>query len=403
MNTMKKWFYLLLVTCIFIACEPENNKTELEVTIPEELPSDLEELRSLLSSAKQAEKKIENFTKELESKIDKLDTSVIKRVSVTAIHTQKDDFKSYAEIQSSVQADASIMASSETGGRLIDMKWEEGQTIRKGDIVGRVDLEAIDKQKAELEKRLELATTAYQRQKRLWDQNIGSEMQYLQAKNNMESLQKTIETIDFQKTKQYVYSPASGVIDRVLVKQGEMAGPGSPILMIMNTNQVKVVAGVPEKYLKNVKKGDWVTVKFPSLEEEKKARVSLIGRTVHPSNRTFEVEVTLSNPGGILKPNLLAMMMINDEIVKDAILVPEELIRKDVIGNAYVFVVEKAEDGDLAKRVMITTGSSFEGNVIVEDGLKGDELIIEKGGRELSDGQAIDVAISKEEEQKNNG
>ncbi len=402
---MKKWLLFICLATTVWACQPPAEETELlTVTVPEgELPDNVEQLRAMLTNAKIGQQKLDGIIKRLEDKIGERDTSEIRKTSVTAVKVDKGDFKSYSEIQAVVQADKSTMASSETGGRLLQMTWEEGQYIKKGDLVAKLDLEAVDKQIAEIEKRLELAVTVYERQKRLWDQNIGSEMQYLQAKNNMESLEKSLETVKFQTTKANVYSPASGVIDMVMVKQGEMAGPGAPILMIMNTGTVKVVAGVPEKYLKNVKRGNRVTVKFPSLEEERKARVTLIGRSVNAANRTFDVEVELSNPGGILKPNLTALMLIGDEPQKDVVLIAEELIRQDIGGQDYVFVVDKSDKGEVSKKVYVTTGDSFEGKVVVEEGLKGGELIIEQGGRGLSENQPVSVTISQLEEEKNNG
>ncbi len=400
---MKKWLFLLLAIGTLISCQPEVDDTKITLTLPEKQPKDLGGLKSLLSEAQKSQQQINKLISELELKIEEKDTTVVKKISVTAIKSFKQDFKSYAEVQGSVRSETSTMASSESGGRLIQMAWEEGQYIKSGDLVARLDLEAVDKQVAELEKRLELATTVYQRQKRLWDQNIGSEIQFLQAKNNMESLQKSIDAVKFQKTKAEVYSPVSGVIDRVLIQQGEMAGPGSPILMIMNTSKVKVIAGVPEKYLKNVKRGDRVTILFPSINEEKKARVSQIGRTVNAANRTFEVEVSMSNPGGILKPNLLAMMMINDETIKDAVMIPEELVRQDLGGNDYVYIVDENEEGEVVKKIIIETGASEEGLVVVSSGLEGEELIIAKGGRGLSAGQLIEVEIVEPKPEENNG
>ncbi len=399
---MKKWLFLLMVVSI-VACQEPVDKTQLVVTLPEELPTDLESMRKLLSEGKQSQKRLEELVERLETRVGELDTTVVKRVSVTAIKVKKEDFNHYAEIQAAVKGEDPIMASSETGGRLIHMPWREGQSIRKGDVVAKLDMESVNKQIAELETRLELARTVYERQKRLWDQNIGSEMQYLQAKNNMESIQKSIETVRFQTTKATVYSPVSGVIDMVMLQQGEMSGPGSPILMIMNTSQVKVVAGLPEKYLKEIKRGQKVTVKFPSLDEERTARVSMIGRSVNPANRTFDVEVTLNNPGGILKPNLLAMMMVNDETIKDAVMVPEELIRQDIGGNEYVFVVSDNGDGEEVKKKLVSTSSSSEGFVVVDGGLDGEELIISKGGRGLTEGQKIEVEITPTEEENSNG
>ncbi len=396
---MRNWIFIIFLTSVFVSCQPEENN-QVTYNIPEELPDDLEQLKKYFSDAKQGAQSLTAFAEELEEKIQELDTSEIKKISVTAIQAKKEDFKSFVEVQASVQANKSAMASSEMGGRLLEMKWQEGEYIKKGDIVGKIDMEQVDKQLAELNTRLELAIIAYERQKKLWDQNIGSEMQFLQAKNNKESLEKSIEAVSFQKTKQYIYSPTSGIIDMVMLEQGELAGPGQPIIMIMNTGSMKVVAGVPEIYLKNVKKGETVTIKFPSLDEEIKARVSQIGRTVNPANRTFEVEVNLSNKGGLYKPNLMAIMMINDETVKNAVMIPEELIRKDVTDNAYVFVVEKGDETEFAKRVNITTGLTYEGWTVIEEGLNGEELIVAKGGRELTNRQAITAKITKIEEEK---
>ena len=400
---MKKWFYIIFVVVAVASCSPAEDPTKLILEIPKELPTEVKDLKSLLSATKQSERKLQSLIEKLEKQIGEKDSTEVKRSSVTAIPSEQKDFEHFTEIQASVKGEDAIMASSEAGGRLIQMKWQEGQFIKKGDLVATLDMESVSKQIAELETRLSLAKTVYERQKRLWDQNIGSELQFLQAKNNMESLQKSIETVQFQTTKANVYSPASGVVDRVMIQQGEMSGPGSPILMIMNTSQVKVVAGVPEIYLKDVKKGQQVKIKFPSLEEERTARISMIGRSVNAANRTFEVEVTMSNPGGLLKPNLQAMMLINDETIKNAVMIPEELIRQDVGGRDYVYVVDKTTEGELAKKAYITTSSSSEGRVVVSEGLKGDELIIAKGGRGLTEGQPIKVETITKEEEKNNG
>ncbi|MGB1216326.1 MAG: efflux RND transporter periplasmic adaptor subunit, partial [Saprospiraceae bacterium] len=285
---MKKIIYIMMaaVSISLFSCQPQEDGNALTVNIPAETPTELGDLRNMLADAKQYEKGLQDFIKKLEVEVEDKDTTKVKKIAVTAKQPIVEDFKHYAEVQSVVQAEKSVMASSETGGRLIEMKWEEGQYIKKGDLVARTDMEQVDKQMAELYTRLELAQTVLTKRKKLWNQNIGSEIEYLQAKNNVDVLNKTIEAAKFQKTKANVYSPASGVVDRVMTKQGEMAGPGAPILMIMNTSKVKVVAGVPEKYLKAVKKGQMVKVKFPSLDEERNARVSMIARTLNAANRT---------------------------------------------------------------------------------------------------------------------
>ncbi len=365
-------------------------------------PEDLAGKRTLLQTKKSESIKIKEDIKKLETEIASLDTTVKvkQRRLVTTIPVAKKDFSRFVEIQASVQADDMVMASSETGGRIVSMTMKEGQFVKKGALVASVDLEAINKQIAELETSLELAQDLFERQKRLWDQNIGSEIQFLQAKNNKDRLEKSLETIRFQITKGNVYAPISGAIDRVFLNAGEMAAPGQPIVQILNTSKVKVVADVPEKYLPKIKRGQNVTVKFPALELEKNARISLLGRTINPANRTFAVEVNMANGNGTLKPNLLATMMINDYAEKGRIVIPIELVQQEVSGKSYVYIKGEGKDGPIAKRQYIETGESTEGEIIITEGLEeGVEMIME-GARGLAENELIEVKKTSEE---NNG
>jgi RND family efflux transporter MFP subunit len=252
-----------------------------------------------------------------------------------------------------------------------------------------------------LETSLEFAITTYERQKRLWDQNVGSEMQYLQAKNNKERLEKSLETLRHQLTKAKVYAPISGVVDHVFLKSGELAGPGTPIVQILNTQKVKVVADVPESYLNKIKKGELVTVQFPAIDQEFKSKVTLIGRTINPSNRTFTVEIDLPNKSRMLKPNLLAVMMINDNTQKGVVVIPIELVQQEVSGRSFVFVKDENKEGAFAKKVIVETGASYEGNIIITSGLEGGEELIATGARGLANNELI--KIIKQTNEKTNG
>lgn len=380
--------YLLptLIILLFAACATET------------WPEDLAGKRTLLQTKKSELIQLREDISKLESEIGDLDTTVVvkQRRLVTTMPVVKKDFKRFVEIQGAVQSDDKVMASSESGGRIVSMNLKEGQYVKKGALVATLDLEAIDKQIAELETSLELANDLYARQKRLWDQNIGSEVQFLQAKNNKERLEKSLETVRFQLTKGNVYAPISGAIDMVFLNAGEMAAPGQPIVQILNTSKVKVVADVPERYLPKIKRGQTVTVKFPALELERKANVSLLGRTINPANRTFAVEVNMANGKGTLKPNLLATMMINDFSQKDAVVVPIELVQQEVSGKSYVYVKGQGADGLMAKKQYVEVGESTEGEIIIIKGLdEGTELIME-GARGLAENELIEI-------QKTNG
>ncbi len=355
-------------------------------------PEDLAGKKALLKEKKTAIKDINSEIDQLLAEIETLEPSLEKtRKLVTTSSVAVKDFKRYIEIQSSIASDDIVMASSETGGRLLKVVPVEGKFVSKGALIATVDLEAVNKQIAELETSLSLAEDVFQRQKRLWDQNIGSELQFLQAKNNKERIEKSLETVGYQLTKANVYAPISGVVDRVFLKTGELAGPGAPIVQILNTSKVKVVANVPEIYLKVVKRGDRVRIAIPALDEERQGRVSLLGSSINPDNRTFSVEVDLNNKSRLLKPNLLANMYITDYEKKNAVVVPLETVQQEVGGKSYVYVHSDGTEGAFAQKVYIETGESYEGEVIITEGLKGGENLIVEGARGLSENELIKV------------
>ncbi len=391
-GSMKKMMTLMVATMIFQGCGDDAK----EMTYDDSLEGRKQELKDL----KKEMSTINSSIQLLEMKIGKEDPSIAenKKRLVTTDVVKKKDFSTFVEIQGAVQPDEIVSASSETGGRLLEMKWEEGDWIDEGALVARTDVETIQKNIDEVNKMLELANDLYVRQKNLWDQKIGSEVSYLQAKNSKEQLEKKLETIRHQLTKGDVFAPISGVVDRVGVKQGEMAGPGVPIISIMRTYHVKVSADVSENYLKSIKRGQAVKVGFPALERELTAKISKIGRTINPQNRTFAVEVKLRNKDGMLKPNLLAIMYLNDFKVKDAVVLPTELVQQDVSGKEFVYIKDMDEQqNEVARKVIIQTSKTYEGESVVEEGLEGGESIIVQGSRDVADGESIKVLKEKED------
>ncbi|MDF1867577.1 MAG: efflux RND transporter periplasmic adaptor subunit [Saprospiraceae bacterium] len=380
---MKYLLYLITLLALISAssCGSENS-----------WPEDIEGKKTLLTAKKDSLRTIEKDIAKLVSEIAKLEPNKKKpRELVTLQKVEKIDFQHFIEIQGSVQSDEYVNASSEVGGRIIDLRVREGQTINKGALVAKLDLEAVQKQIAELEKSMELAVDVYERQKRLWDQNIGSEIQYLQAKNNKERLEKSLETINYQLTKAEVYAPSSGVVEMVNIKAGEMVSPGMPIITILNTYKVKVVANVPETYIKAIGRGEEVTIKFPALDTEKRARVTRIGNIINPANRTFEVEVEMANPKGLYKPNLLAIMMVNDNTYKDVPTVPIEMVQQEVSGRSFVYIKSEGADGSFAKKVYVKTGDNYDGKIVITEGLIGGEEILVDGARVVAENALIKI------------
>lgn len=383
---MNKFILIIISLSVFaLACQPSN-----------ENPTDLEGKKALLKT-----KNLE--LKNLQAAIDSLESEIValspvkekKRKPITLDTIRLQEFNRYVDVQASVQSSDVVNISSETGGRILMINAKEGQAVRRGQLIATIDLEAIEKQIQELEVSQSLAVTVYERQKRLWDQNIGSEMQFLQAKNNKERLEKSLESVRFQTTKANVYAPLSGVIDRVFAKQGEMAGPGAPIVQIVNNSTVRVVADVPEAYLGKIRKGQTVSVNFPALDLERTGKVSELGRNINPANRTFNVEVYMNNKSGTLKPNLLATMMIEEYSEKDVVILPLELVQQQVDGRNYVYILEEGDEGAFAKKVYVETGESYQNSIIVTDGLKGGEQLIVDGARNIAENDLIKVNTPK--------
>ncbi len=377
---------LIIILAIFLIASCQQGGAD-------QWPDDLAGKKALVKEKRTALKELQADIALLKEEIMEMDTTQQEEsrraVKIDTISTE--DVSRFVEIQSVVEADDAVMASSETGGRITQMVVREGQNVRKGQLIASVDMQSVDKQLDELQTALTLAEDVFQRQSKLWEQNIGSEIQYLQAKNNKERIEKSMETARFQLTKANVYAPISGVVDMSMKEAGEMAGPGEPIVKIMNTYKVKVIADVPERYLPVVKRGQMVEVHFPALNEDRTLRIASVGRTINPANRTFEAEVALLNKQGIFKPNLMAIMKLKDFEAKDAVAIPLVLVQQEVTGKDYVYVKADGPDGAYAKKIYVAMGERSEGNVIITEGLKvGDQIIIE-GGRGLAENELIEL------------
>ncbi len=372
---------LFLLLFLLFAC----NSGEKEYT--DDLAGKKEKLTDLKLEKKDLDEKITALMDE----IKELDPNQTKDpINISSSKIQSKDFERFATIQASVIGDDLVSASSSIGGRILSLTVREGDYVSKGTRIATLDMETAEKQIAEVETSLGLAQTVYERQKRLWDQNIGSEIQYLQAKNNKEQIEKSLETLRSQTAKRYVYAPISGYIDREILKQGEMASPGMPIVQILNTNKLKVVADVPENFLGKVNRGDMVDIYFPALDQKMKKRVSMLGRSIDPSNRTFKIEIGIAANKNI-KPNLLAEVEINDLNIKDAMYIPVGLIRQEVNGKQYVYTVEKHDGQMLAKKKYIQTGESDDAYIVITDGLEEGTEIIMDGAQKVAENDVVNI------------
>ncbi len=379
---MKEIFTYALLSLLLVGC---GNSVQTDVK-----DMSIEEQASLLKEKKNQLKVLSDEITELESVLaSNGQTTGNERIPVvTAVEAQIGDFKHFVEVQGVVIAEDLVQVTSEIPGRIKQLFIKEGDRVTKGQKIAALDLESLGKQLDELQTALELAQTVYDKQKRLWEQNIGSEIQFLEAENGVERLKKSIATLEFQISKGIIFAPRGGVIEQVLLQTGEMAGGGMPIVQILDDNQLKVEGNVPETLLKSVGIGDEVEVEFPILEEKVKGVIRQIGRVIDPSNRTFKIEIDIPNQKW-LKPNLLAFIMINDYSELEVLKVPLDLVQQDVSGDRYIMVMEEKGGSHLAVKRVVETGPAFGGEIVVRSGINASEMLIKEGARSLIDGQKI--------------
>lgn len=381
MKTVKFSLLAMLFAVIAISCGGGESA---------EKSKDPAKVRAAIKAKQEAIKKLTAEKEALEKWLVQIDSTAkkMKVVEITAQQLTIKDFSHYIEVQGNITtSDDPGTASSETGGRIVKLYAKKDAYVKQGDLIAKVDLESIRKSIQEIEISLNLAKDIFDRQEKLWKQNIGSEVQYLQSKNQVDQLQKTKERLEHELEKANVYAPVNGHIEQVMAKEGEMCGPGTPIVQIVNSSTLKIVAQVPENFLGKVKVGDAVEIDFPALETKQNSRVKKIGRMINSVNRTFEVEASVDSKGGQIKPNLLATMLIQDYGKAKAISLPDDLIMQDVDGNSYVMLVK---DNKAAKRT-VTLGKSYKNETVIDTGLDGNETLIIKGARQVVDGDEVKV------------
>jgi len=303
------------------------------------------------------------------------------------------DHSVYSEVTGVVQSDDHVKITAETSGQIARLSLKENGYVKKGDHIISIDAETVNKNIAELETQLQLARTIYQKRKNLWDQNIGSEIEFIQSKTNVESLEKSIETAKVSLKKFTQYAPASGLVERLYVHQGEILMPGSPIADIINLSRLKVEAELTEEYLTKIKKGDFVTIEVPTVNYSHKAKITEIGTRINAGSGGFKIEMDVPNTGNKLKPNALAYVKVRDSFIEDAIVIPTKLIQDDFDGS-YVYIAESVEGELLAKRVNVKLGEVYEDEAIVVSGLTGAEILIDKGYKDVVEKQPLTIAAN---------
>ena len=354
----------------------------------------IEERKAALEAKKIELSKLQNEVNKMEEELLALDSSAVKNekvgilVEVRKIEPQQ--FEHYFEVNGSLEAVEQANISPEQGGQIKQVLVKEGDKVSAGTVLAKLNTSVIQTNLSELDNGIELAQTVYDRQARLWENKIGSEIQYLEAKNKLESLQKKRETLVAQMAMSTIKAPFSGVVDRIYQKEGELAAPGQPILTMVNMKEMKVRADVSENYVQAVKENAKVDVDFPSFGMSTTATIRSVSNIINPSNRTFNVEVRVPNPTGMLKPNGVATLKIKDFEMEDALVVPAIAIGKDAKG-AFLFVIKEEDGKSKAVKRYVQTGRTSGGQTRVTEGLEAGDRVVVEGYNEVANGDLVRI------------
>ncbi len=333
----------------------------------------------------------------LDADIKRLDVviaSLDKSTSLPLVATYEvtpQEFNHFTSFQGTVKTMKNINVYPEIPGQLLEVMVVEGQKVEKDQVLARIDDGGLLAQLAQAKSQLLLAETVFNRQERLWSQNIGSEIQFLQAKTQFESAEKAVDALSLQAEKSVVRAPFDGTVDQIFKEPGTIVAPGigSELFRVVNIDEVYVEVDVPETHITSISEGSKVRVNLSAIGEEIDARISRVSKVINPSNRSFSVEVPLENKSGFIRPNLMASVAINDYSNKSAIMIPQSVVSENAEGKQYCFALEKSAEGYVAKRLIIETGKTSEDFIEVLEGIENGALLITEGAKKVSDNQPV--------------
>ena len=385
---MKKYTYILYLTIISYSC---NSKQENDINFIIN-SNDLK----LIQSEKT---KVSNEINSLEDELKKLNNAIIildknqKFPLVTNSKLESKPFSHFIKVQGALTSDKNLNLYPEIPGIIRTINVKEGQKVVKGTILVELSNEGAKAQLEQMKLKVRLAKTIYERQLNLWNQKIGSEIQFLQAETNYLSLKKNIDQLNDQIMKSKIIAPFDGIIDELIADPGSNVSPGiSPILRIINLDEIKVKAEVPEIHIDKIKKNSEVLVFIPTLSTTVNAKISSVGNVINPSNRNFRIEIILKNSKNNFKPNMTVKILIKDYENTEALLVSEKNIIEDSNNNFYVFKLEPnilSENKYQVIKTFVKLGKISDNKIEVLEGLKNGDLIIEDGIRLVQDKQIV--------------
>lgn len=375
----KSFLILVALVMLFNSCSQEE-------------ANDIDRIREQISEYKKLVVETNKKLVELEDELERLGGTALLRNSIpVGIATlTPQPFNHFVKVNANVEAVNAATISPETNGQIRSIPVKKGQKVSTGDVVARLNVAVIESSIREVETSLELAKVLFERQKNLWDQKIGSEVQFLQAKNNYQSMQSRLETLQSQLDMSIIRAPFDGIVDEIYAKEGELSMPGAPLMQIINLDQLYINADVSESFLAVLEPADEVTLRFPAYPDfEQRTQIHRIGHVINPENRTFRLQLLISNSRDRFKPNMVASISFRSFSTDEALVAPSILIKQDTQGH-FVFVARKNGNGNYyARKVYIERGMDSEGRTMIRSGLNANEKLITRGHNQVIEGTPL--------------
>jgi membrane fusion protein (multidrug efflux system) len=374
---MKKNILMAFMLSIFASCGSKTDK------------SDLVAKRSQLDDLKKQETVLKAKISVLETQLNIIDTSKeekAKYIKVTEAVPQT--FIHFIEVQAKVEGDEDVSLNAEMPGNVTAVLVKAGDHVTKGQVLATLEDRAIRQSLASMKAQLDMATTMYERQKNLWDQKIGSEVQFIQARTQKDAMEKQYAGLREQWDMTRIKSPINGTIDQVNIKIGQAVAPGMTAIRVVNLSNLKVKGEIAESYITKVRRGNDVVIFFPDMNKEIQTKLDYSGQVVNSLNRTFNVEVHLNPKDGDFRPNQVAVLKIADYTADSSFVVPIGVVQKSNEGE-YVYVAENVNGKFVAKRKTVTSGMNYSGNAEIKSGLAAGDKVITTGYQNVIEGDVV--------------
>ncbi|BDD01114.1 efflux RND transporter periplasmic adaptor subunit [Persicobacter psychrovividus] len=376
MKKIYQYSLLCLAVLSMASCKDESVKS---------LTKQVDKQRSAITEA-------QNKIQALEAKIKVLDPTYGENTNpelVAVMQVKPQTYIHQVEVRGRVESRDNVMVASEATGRILKIHALEGDKVRKGQVIMEIDAENVRDQIAEVETNLSLAKTIYEKRADLWKENIGKEVDYLEAKTNYESLSKKLKTLKTQLGHAYVKAPFAGTLDYLPVNKGELVSINSPLFRLVGNNDMLIRVALSEKYLGHIRKGDSMQVEVPNRAQKIQVPIAAVSNVIDLNTRTFMVEARLEGKHqNALTPNMLVKTKMTDFSLSETMVVPTESILADHKGQ-YVFTVKNENGKSVVHKLYVEVGSEYAGNTWVKAGLKGNEMIVTKGQFKLNEGNVV--------------